>query len=90
VGRKKLRPPPGISEPTPRPPWRSAVSMNKVESVTICSGGGLVISGRTGAREIAVEIPKSEVNALLAGSRWPISSTKNPDDDLPSPQLELF
>lgn len=65
--------------------------MNKVESVTKGSGGGLVISGRTGGREIAVEIPKSEINVLLAGSRWPIGTPRlEADDDSASGQLSLF
>jgi hypothetical protein len=67
--------------------------MNKVECVARGSGGGLVISGRTGGREIAVEIAASEINALLAGSRWPIrvaGEQKLGMSDPESDQLSLF
>jgi uncharacterized protein (DUF2237 family) len=51
----------------------------------------LIISGRTGGREIAVEIPKSEINALLAGSRWPLAASKKSEaTDDPPFQLSLF
>jgi hypothetical protein len=66
--------------------------MHKVESVTRGSKGALVISGRTGAREIAVEIPKTEINALLAGSRWPLKpkSQRRAKDRPPDQQLSLL
>jgi hypothetical protein len=90
VGRKKLLPPPP-SDPPSRPPWRTVISLNKVESVTRGSSGGLIISGRTGGREIAVEVPKSEINALLAGSRWPLAGPKMTEPpDVPDDQLSLF
>ena len=91
MGRKKALPA-GSTDPTPKPPWRTVISMHKVESVARGSRGGLVISGRTGGREIAVEIPKSEINALLAGSRWPLSASKAKQtaEDPETGQLSLF
>jgi hypothetical protein len=79
VGRKKTLPL-GPTDPPPKPPWRTVISLNRVECVARGSGGGLIISGRTGGREICVEIPKSEINALLAGSRWPLGDPVKPDD----------
>ena len=65
--------------------------MNKGEAVTRGSGGRLIISGRTGGREITVEVRKSEINALLAGSRWPLGGPKMADPpDEPDRRLSPF
>jgi hypothetical protein len=74
VGRRKalvLAPP----EPPERPPWRTVVSLHRVDCVAAGSKGGIVIAGRIGGREVHITMPKDEVPALLAGSRWPLGAS---------------
>jgi hypothetical protein len=69
-----------------------AISGSGGSAVARGSAGGLIISGRTGGREIAVETPKSEISALLAGSRWPVDvrPPRSDGDEPPSGQMSLF
>jgi hypothetical protein len=64
VGRKREFKAP--AEPTPKPPFRQVLTMDRVETVVRGSGGGVVIVGRRGPREIeiSVEIPREEVLLL--------------------------
>jgi hypothetical protein len=44
-----------------------------------------------GGREIAVEVPKSKINTLLAGSRWPLAGPKKASGPVePDGQFSLF
>ena len=77
MGRKKTLPPrsPDLP-PKAKPPYRQVASVSTVEYVTEGSKGGLLIVCRRGGREIAIDVPKSQLHTLSARLRWPLGKVE--------------